>query len=163
MEISSIVAEVEKYQTQFVTVTGGEPLAQPNCISLLRQLCDRGFDVSLETSGALALGEVDARVKKVMDIKTPASGECEKNLWENLACLGSQDQLKFVICNEQDYVWSKQQVEQKELNKICEVLFSPSSDEIDATTLADWVLRDQLPVRFQLQLHKILWGNQQGR
>ena len=163
MEISSIVAEAEKYATKFVTVTGGEPLAQPNCIPLLQQLCDADYDVSLETSGALTLDGVDARVKKVMDIKTPASKESERNLWENLSYLSEQDQLKFVICNEQDYMWSKQQVEQRELNKICEVLFSPSHDEIESTTLADWVLRDQLPVRFQLQLHKVLWGNQPGR
>ena len=163
MEISSIIAEVEKYATKFVTVTGGEPLAQPNCISLLKQLCDDGYDVSLETSGALTIKDVDARVKKVMDIKTPASGECERNLWENLSNLNQYDQLKFVICNEQDYVWSKQQVEKRELNKICEVLFSPSHGEIKSVTLADWVLRDQLPVRFQLQLHKVLWNNQPGR
>lgn len=163
MDLSAIVAEVKKYDTNYVTVTGGEPLAQPNCISLLQQLCDTGYDVSLETSGALPLDDVDARVTKVMDVKTPASGECERNLWENLSLLTPKDQMKFVICNEEDYVWSKQQIEQRKLAERCEVLFSPSCSELDSTQLADWILRDQLPVRFQLQLHKILWGNQAGK
>lgn len=163
MDLSAIVAEVKKYDTNYVTVTGGEPLAQPNCISLLQQLCDVGYDVSLETSGALLLDNVDARVTKVMDIKTPASGECERNLWENLLLLTPNDQMKFVICNEEDYVWSKQQIEQRKLTSRCEVLFSPSCSELESAKLADWILRDQLPVRFQLQLHKILWGNQAGK
>ena len=163
MDLSAIVAQVKKYDTNYVTVTGGEPLAQPNCISLLQQLCDVGYEVSLETSGALPLDKVDTRVTKVMDIKTPASGECERNLWENLSLLTPNDQMKFVICNEEDYVWSKQQIEQRKLTSRCEVLFSPSCSELESAKLADWILRDQLPVRFQLQLHKILWGNQAGK
>ncbi len=162
MSLAAILSEVKQYNSRFVTVTGGEPLAQPNCIPLLKQLCDANYDVSLETSGALALDQVDKRVKKVMDVKTPASGESERNCWQNLSLLNQSDQLKFVICNEQDYIWSKQQLEQRELNNVCQVLFSPSYDQINSTQLADWILRDQLPVRFQLQLHKILWGNQPG-
>ncbi len=163
MDLSAILAEVEKYQCQFVTVTGGEPLAQPNCLSLLRQLCDAGYQVSLETSGALPLDNVDPRVIKVMDIKTPASGESDRNRWENLAQLSNQDQIKFVICNEQDYLWSRQQLQQHNLAAQCEVLFSPSCEQLAAATLANWILRDQLPVRFQMQLHKVLWGNQAGK
>ena len=163
MELSAIEAEVKKYHCPYVTVTGGEPLAQPNCNALLHRLCDAGYKVSLETSGALPLDEVDTRVTKVMDIKTPASGECDRNRWENLAQLAHQDQIKFVICNEQDYLWSRQQLEQHKLAERCEVLFSPSSEELEPSDLADWILRDHLPVRFQLQLHKILWGNQAGK
>ena len=162
MNLFAIAAEIKKYQTNFVTVTGGEPLAQPNCIILLKQLCNAGYDVSLETSGAIALDQVDSRVKKVMDIKTPASGECERNLWQNLSLLDHKDQLKFVICDEQDYLWSKGQVIERGLDKICEVIFSPSYEQIESTQLANWILRDQLSVRFQIQLHKILWGNQPG-
>ena len=163
MDFSAITEEIRKYQTNYVTVTGGEPLAQPNCIALLQQLCDAKYDVSLETSGAISLDQVDVRVKKIMDIKTPASGECERNHWQNLSLLDHQDQLKFVICNEEDYLWSREQVVQRELDKICEVLFSPSYEQIDSSQLAAWILRDQLPVRFQLQLHKILWGSQAGK
>lgn len=162
MDLSAIEAEIKKYQTNYVTVTGGEPLAQPNCITLLKNLCDADYDVSLETSGAIALDQVDSRVKKVMDIKTPASGECQRNLWQNLSLLDHKDQLKFVICDEQDYLWSKEQVIERELDKICEVIFSPSYEQIESTQLANWILRDQLSVRFQIQLHKILWGNQPG-
>lgn len=163
MDLSAVLSEVAKYQSSYVTVTGGEPLAQPNCIPLLQQLCDAGYKVSLETSGALALDDVDARVIKVMDIKTPASGESERNRWENLSQLTHADQIKFVICNEQDYSWSKQQLEKYKLTDICEVLFSPSGTELESTQLADWILRDQLRVRFQIQLHKILWGEQAGK
>lgn len=163
MEVTAILAEVEKYRCNYVTVTGGEPLAQPNCLLLLSQLCDAGYQVSLETSGALPLDSVDPRVTKIMDIKTPASGESGRNRWENLAQLTSRDQIKFVICNEQDYQWSRRQLEQHNLSEQCEVLFSPSCEELESATLADWILRDQLPVRFQLQLHKILWGNQAGK
>ena len=133
MSLAAILSEVKQYNSRFVTVTGGEPLAQPNCIPLLKQLCDANYDVSLETSGALALDQVDKRVKKVMDVKTPASGESERNCWQNLSLLNQSDQLKFVICNEQDYIWSKQQLEQRELNNVCQVLFSPSYDQINST------------------------------
>lgn len=163
MQLSAILAQVAQYHSNYVTVTGGEPLAQPACITLLQQLCDAGYNVSLETSGALALGDVDKRVTKVMDIKTPASGESERNLWENLSHITRDDQIKFVICNEQDYLWSKQQVKQHNLSERCEILFSPSCLQLESATLANWILRDHLPVRFQLQLHKILWGDQAGK
>ena len=162
-ELSTILAEVAQYRCQFITVTGGEPLAQPACLLLLQQLCDAGYQVSLETSGAMALDGVDERVSKVMDIKTPESGEEKRNRWENIAQLARHDQIKFVICSEQDYLWSCRQLEEYRLADKCEVLFSPSSDQLDSATLADWILRDQLPVRFQIQLHKYLWGNQAGK
>ena len=163
MTLAEIQSLIKQYSTKYVTVTGGEPLAQPDCLSLLTLLCDEGYTVSLETSGALSLEKVDSRVCKVMDIKTPTSNESGRNLWENLDFLKNGDQLKFVVCNEQDYQWSKQQVQQRELNKIVQVVFSPSYGEMDYTQLADWVLRDQLPVRFQIQLHKVLWGDQAGK
>lgn len=163
MDFSSIFSEIKNYKTSFVTVTGGEPLAQPECISLLKKLCDHGYQVSLETSGAMPLEDVDPRVKKIMDIKTPDSAEVERNRWENLQCIHHEDQIKFVICSEQDYQWCKQQLETKSLDSICEVLFSPSHEQVDPAQLADWILRDQLPVRFQMQLHKVLWGNQPGK
>jgi len=160
--LSQILDEAASYHTPYVTVTGGEPLAQKNCIPLLTQLCDAGLSVSLETSGALSLALVDPRVVKIMDIKTPASGECEKNKLDNLQYLSKRDQLKFVICDEADYIWSKSLLESENLNNICEVLFSPSSEQLSAQILADWILRDRLPVRFQIQLHKILWGDVPG-
>lgn len=160
--LEQILGEAASYNTPHITVTGGEPLAQKNCIPLLTQLCDAGFSVSLETSGALSLEWVDSRVAKIMDIKTPASGESEKNKLENLQYLSKRDQLKFVICDEADYVWSKSLLESKCLDNICEVLFSPSSEQLAARTLADWIIRDRLPVRFQIQLHKILWGDGPG-
>ena len=163
MSSSEIYSELEKYRTQYVTVTGGEPLAQPNCIALLTTLCDKGYIVSLETSGAMPLDDVDPRINKVVDIKTPDSGEVEKNRWENLDFIHSNDQIKFVICSEQDYIWSKTQLDEHALTDKCEILFSPSNEQLPATKLADWVLRDQLPVRFQVQLHKVLWGNQPGK
>ena len=163
MSFEDIFSELLQYRTEYITVTGGEPLAQPNCIQLLNALCDKGYKVSLETSGALSLDNVDPRVNKVMDIKTPDSGEVDKNHWENLQYINSNDQIKFVICSEQDYIWSKLQLEKFSLNDHCEILFSPSDGQLSAATLADWVLRDQLAVRFQTQLHKILWGNQPGK
>lgn len=163
LSLDEIIETSKKYATKYITVTGGEPLAQPDCLALLTSLCDQGFDVSLETSGALSLAKVDPRVKKVMDLKTPGSGESERNLWENINYLRAHDQVKFVICTEQDYLWSKQQVAEYQLNEISEVLFSPSYGEMDYAQLADWILRDQLPVRFQIQLHKVLWGDQQGK
>ena len=163
MNTKDILNEVKQYKTSYITVTGGEPLAQPACVGLLRDLCDRDYQVSLETSGALSLEHVDPRVTKIMDLKTPASSECDKNKWDNLQWISNKDQIKFVICDEQDYLWSKQQVADHNLNDRCEVLFSPSSEQLSATRLADWILQDQLPVRFQIQLHKILWGNLPGK
>ena len=163
MSTEDIMSAVEKFKTSHITVTGGEPLAQPVCHDLLNALCDCGYQVSLETSGALSLQHVDPRVSKIMDLKTPASRECDKNMWENLQWITANDQIKFVICNEEDYLWSKQQLAERSLNEACEVLFSPSSEQLPAAELADWILRDQLPVRFQIQLHKILWGNLPGK
>ena len=163
MDFSAIFSEIKNYKTSFVTVTGGEPLAQPECIPLLKQLCDDGYQVSLETSGAMPLEDVDPRVKKIMDIKTPDSAEVERNRWENLQSIDQDDQIKFVICSEQDYLWCKQQLETKSLDSMCEVLFSPSYEQLNPVQLADWILRDQLPVRFQMQLHKVLWDNQPGK
>ena len=162
MDITSILDEVKKYRTSHVTVTGGEPLAQKNCVDLLRLLCDSGYDVSLETSGAILLDKVDERVIKVLDVKTPASQEDSKNRFENFAYLQPDDQIKFVICDENDYLWSKQVIERHQLESKAEILFSPCHGQLEAATLADWILRDQLNVRFQLQLHKYLWGNKPG-
>jgi len=162
MEIESILTEVKKYNTSHVTVTGGEPLAQKNCINLLQQLCDLNYDVSLETSGAILVDAVDERVVKILDVKTPASGEVTKNKFENFALLSAEDQIKFVICDENDYHWSKQLIEEYQLEDKCELLFSPAHELLDTATLADWVLRDQLNVRFQIQLHKFLWGDKHG-
>jgi 7-carboxy-7-deazaguanine synthase len=161
--IANIMAQVAQYKTQYITVTGGEPLAQPACLELLKQLADKEYIVSLETSGALDISQVDSRVVKVVDLKTPASAEEARNLYTNLPHLDAKDQLKFVICNAQDYVWSKEKLDEYQLDRQCEVLFSPSMGEQDPTELAEWILRDQLPVRFQLQLHKILWGNSPGK
>ncbi len=163
MTMSEIERQVQQYKTSYVTVTGGEPLAQPDCIELLTRLCDQHYQVSLETSGALSLEEVDARVIKIMDIKTPDSKEQDKNLWQNLVMLDAKDQIKFVICSEQDYTWSKKQVQERKLDARCEILFSPSHQQLEPAQLADWLLRDQLPVRFQMQLHKVLWGDQPGK
>jgi len=148
---------------RYVTVTGGEPLAQKNCQTLLKKLCDIGCEVSLETSGALDVCGIDERVIKVMDLKTPGSGESTKNLWENLDCLTRHDQVKFVICDRADYDWAKQVLNDYKLSGRCEVLFSPVYGQQQARDLAEWILADKLAVRFQLQLHKILWGEEQGR
>ncbi len=163
MTLQAIMDEVLRYPTRYVTVTGGEPLAQKNSLLLMRMLCDAGYQVSLETSGALDVSGVDSRVMKVLDIKTPASGEVEKNLWQNLEYLNADDEIKFVLCNEDDYIWACKILQERNLVARCEVLFSPSQGQLSPTDLADWVLRDQLPVRMQLQLHKILWGNVAGR
>ncbi|MDH3948847.1 MAG: 7-carboxy-7-deazaguanine synthase QueE [Gammaproteobacteria bacterium] len=158
-----ILHEVARYNTRHVTVTGGEPLAQKPCLSLLTRLCDAGYQVSLETSGALDVSAVDSRVVKVMDIKTPASGEVDKNLESNLQYLTTQDQVKFVLCDRQDYDWAVALIQQHALADKSEVLFSPVHGQLDARQLADWILADQLPVRFQIQLHKLLWGDEAGR
>lgn len=161
--LEEILAEVAALQAHHVCVTGGEPLAQKACLPLLRALCDAGYEVSLETSGALPVAEVDARVVKVVDLKTPASGEVEKNRLDNLALLGRRDQIKFVLCGRADYEWAKQMMAEHGLAARCEVLFSPSQTELAARELADWIVADRLPVRFQIQLHKYLWGDERGR
>ena len=163
MNIPQIETKVAEYKLQYVTVTGGEPLAQKSCLNLLSNLCDKNYKVSLETSGALDVSAVDPRVIKVMDIKTPSSNESEKNLWENINYLHEKDQVKFVICNNTDYSWAKEILNQYKLTQRCTVLLSPSFDQLDAKQLAEWIVKDQLDVRFQLQLHKILWGNEPGR
>lgn len=160
--IPEILAEVAQYQAHYVTVTGGEPLAQKNCLPLLSALCDQGYEVSLETSGAISMVGVDPRVVKVMDIKTPASGEAAKNRWDNLALLDSKDQLKVVICNREDYEWFLDIADVHQLFERCDVLLSPSHKEITSRDLAEWILADRLPVRFQLQLHKYLWNDEPG-
>lgn len=163
VEIDDILKHVSEYGARYVTVTGGEPLAQKPCLELLKKLCDAGYEVSLETSGALDIAEVDPRVVKVVDIKTPGSGEVDKNLFKNIDYLSSSDQIKFVICHRADYDWAKKTIEQYQLTKICELLFSPSFEEQNAGQLADWILEDRLPVRLQIQLHKYLWGDVRGR
>ncbi len=162
MTLAAITAQVAAHQAHYVTVTGGEPLAQKNCLLLLRELCNAGYSVSLETSGALDISEVDTRVSKILDIKTPGSGEVEKNLWSNLAHLTPRDEIKFVICDEQDYLWAVEQLRKRNLSAICPVLFSPVYRQLAEQTLADWILRDRLPVRMQIQLHKHLWGEAPG-
>jgi len=163
LEFDEILQQVKQYNTQYITVTGGEPLAQKACKDFLTLLCDEDYRVSLETSGALDISAVDSRVIRVMDIKTPSSGEQEKNLLSNIQHLSQQDEVKFVICNREDYDWSKVFIKEYELLQKCEVLFSPVHGDISATNLADWILEDQLSVRFQVQLHKYLWNDEPGR
>ena len=158
-----IAAEIRKHGTRYVCVTGGEPLAQPRCAALLAALCDQGFDVSLETSGALDIAPVDARVCRVVDVKTPGSGEVERNRWQNLALLTPHDALKFVICSRHDYEWSKAVLAERAAHAPCPVFFSPSYTELPARSLAEWILADRWPVRLQVQLHKVLWGDVPGR
>ncbi len=164
ISLDDILAAVEKYNARYVTVTGGEPLAQQACIPLLDQLCDAGYQVSLETSGAMPVADVDPRVVKVLDLKTPASGESARNLYENIQYLQPHDEVKFVICNRQDYQWAKMKMAELGLeNKVGNVLFSPSHGTQDAAELAEWILEDRLQVRFQTQLHKQLWQDAAGR
>ncbi|MGZ5030330.1 MAG: 7-carboxy-7-deazaguanine synthase QueE [Methylobacter sp.] len=163
IEIDAIVAQAEQYETRYITVTGGEPLAQPGCLDLMRKLLDKGYIVSLETSGALDMAEVDQRVVKVMDLKTPSSGELSKNRYQNIQYLNANDQVKFVIGDNEDYEWSKSVLTQYDLPNRCEILFSPVMGQQNPTELAEKILKDRLPVRFQLQLHKILWDDAQGK
>lgn len=163
LEIPAILQQVANYRPKYVTVTGGEPLAQKECPALLASLCDARYSVSLETSGALDIGKVDTRVSRIVDIKTPASGEADKNRWDNLDLLTPHDELKFVICDAADYEWAKRQLRERCLNEKCPVLFSPVAGGLSASDLADWILRDRLDVRFQLQLHKLLWTEDRGR
>jgi len=162
-EISAILEKVASFKTNHVTVTGGEPLAQKPCLEMLTALCNQDYEVSLETSGALDIAAVDPRVVKVVDIKTPGSNEVERNCFENMEYLLPHDQIKFVICDRSDFDWAKQITEQYQLSHRCQVLFSPSYHQLSGTDLANWILADRLPVRLQLQLHKILWGDVPGR
>ena len=162
-DVDAVLAEVAAYGVRHVCVTGGEPLAQKRCLTLLSRLCDGGYEVSLETSGALDVSAVDPRVRKVMDLKAPGSGELSRNRWDNLARLGAHDQIKFVLADRADYEWARAMLVEHALAARCMVLFSPVHDEMDPAELAQWILDDRLPVRFQLQLHKLLWGNQPGR
>jgi 7-carboxy-7-deazaguanine synthase len=173
LPMDEVLSRIESYQTQHVCVTGGEPLAQKSCINLLKTLCDKGYKVSLETSGAMDIADVDARVKRIVDLKTPASNELEKNRYENIALLQRHDEVKFVICNRKDYDWAVSMIERYQLHsKVDNVLFSPVFDvegesereqDFNEQCLADWILADKLAVRMQLQLHKLIWGNQPGR
>ncbi|MGH8200715.1 MAG: 7-carboxy-7-deazaguanine synthase QueE [Steroidobacteraceae bacterium] len=162
-EVESVVQRVKELGGRYVCVTGGEPLAQKTCLTLLTQLCDAGYRVSLETSGAMSLDGVDERVVRVIDVKTPGSGEEARNRYEELARLGAQDLVKFVICDRGDYEWSCAKFRELGLEGRCTVLFSPSYEQLPAVQLADWILADRLPVRFQIQLHKVLWGNVPGK
>ena len=163
MHFDEILDEVRRHETPYVCVTGGEPLAQKRCSELLTLLCDEGFKVSLETSGAVDIGLADRRVSRVMDLKTPDSGEESKNLWSNLEELTANDQVKFVICSRADYEWAREQLEDRKLDSYCETLFSPAWGQVEIKDLAEWILEDRLPVRFQLQLHKLLWGDTPGK
>jgi 7-carboxy-7-deazaguanine synthase len=161
--IDELLAEVAAHGVRHVCVTGGEPLSQKRCLDLLRRLCDAGYVVSLETSGAIDIADVDPRVSRVLDIKTPGSAEVERNRWENLPLLTAHDQIKFVICGREDYEWSREVLREHRLHERCDVLFSPSKDQVSARDLADWIVADRLPVKFQMQLHKILWNDEPGR
>lgn len=164
MHLSEIAEQCKSYGAKYVTVTGGEPLAQPECFALLEQLADQGFSVSLETSGAMPIEQVDARVSTIMDLKTPSSGECHRNLYENIAHLKKTDEVKFVIETEDDYQWCKSKLIEYQLaERVAEVLFSPVFGKMDPTELAEKIVADNLPVRFQTQLHKTLWNEEQGR
>jgi 7-carboxy-7-deazaguanine synthase len=162
-DIDEIVQEVGTYATRHVCVTGGEPLAQKRCVDLLKRLCDAGYEVSLETSGALDVSGVDARVSRVMDLKAPGSGEVERNLWSNLDALTAHDQIKFVLADRGDYDWARHAIAERNLAERCEVLFSPVHGKLLPRELAEWILADRLPVRMQVQLHKYLWGEEKGR
>lgn len=161
--IDAILHEVAGHAVRHVCVTGGEPLAQKRCPRLLSRLCDAGYAVSLETSGAIDVSTVDPRVSRVVDVKTPGSGEVARNLWRNLPQLTARDQVKFVLCSRDDYEWARDVVAEHALDRRCEVLFSPSHAQVRPRELADWIVADRLPVRFQMQLHKQLWGEEPGR
>lgn len=162
LALTTILDRVAVHGAHHVTLTGGEPLAQKHALTLLRQLADAGYSVSLETSGALDVSGVDARIAKILDLKTPGSGECARNLWSNLDHLTSHDEIKFVLCDERDYAWAREQLQARRLDELCPVLFSPVHGKLEPRHLAEWILRDRLPVRFQLQLHKLLWGETPG-
>jgi 7-carboxy-7-deazaguanine synthase len=161
--LEQILEKVASFGARHVCVTGGEPLAQKTCVLLLRQLCDAGYRVSLETSGAMDISEVDARVTRVVDVKTPASGEVERNRYENLDRMRADEQVKFVICSREDFEWSRDLIKRQSLHERCTVLFSPSHEQVEPRDLAQWILDERLPVRLQVQLHKYLWGNTPGK
>lgn len=161
--LPEILAEVALHGTRRVCVTGGEPLAQKSCLPLLTALCDAGYDVSLETSGALDIAAVDPRVSRIVDLKAPGSGEFDKNRWENLQLLNAGDELKFVLKDRADYEWARDIVRERRLDTLCPLLFAPVQGDLEPTALADWILADRLPVRFQVQLHKLLWGNMRAK
>lgn len=163
MALSEILDTTATHTTRRVCVTGGEPLAQKNCLPLLQQLCDAGYDVSLETSGALDIADVDPRVARIVDLKAPGSGEFDKNCWNNLALLNASDELKFVLKDRADYEWARDTIRERHLDTVCPLLLSPVQGELAPQDLADWILADHLPVRFQLQLHKLLWGNMRAK
>lgn len=163
MELEAILSQVAEYGARYVTVTGGEPLAQKDCLVLLRQLCDAGYEVSLETGGGIDTTGVDERVAVILDVKTPGSGEVEKNYWTNLQRLKPKDEVKFVLCDRADYEWAKEVLKQHGISQKCSVLFSPVYQQVNPTELAEWILQDKLPVRMQVQLHKILWGEVPGK
>ena len=162
MDIDDIMETIKKYNTRYVTVTGGEPLAQKEVLSLLKVLADQSYDVSLETGGGISIKEVDPRIKIILDIKTPESGEEKKNHWENLNLIHAKDEIKFVLCSREDYDWAKKILDQYKLTEKCHVLFSPVYQKLNTTDLGNWILQDQLPVRLQIQLHKLLWGEKPG-
>ncbi len=162
MSLEQVLKTVDAFKVRHVCVTGGEPLAQKSCPGLLQQLCERGYVVSLETSGALDIGGLDPRVSRVVDIKTPGSGESDRNRWDNIELLTSHDQVKFVLCGRADYDWARRILDEYRLSQRCDVLFSPVYQQMVPRELADWILEDRLPVRMQLQLHKLLWGEQAG-
>jgi len=163
MKLSEILQQVAAYAPRYITVTGGEPLAQRDCWLLLKMLCDAGYITSLETSGAIDISKVDRRVSTVMDIKTPGSGEVERNRYQNIDLLKRKDQVKFVISDRADYDWSRQLIDEKGLLDKCEILFSPVHGKLDPAVMAGWIIGDNLPVRMQIQLHKYLWGDERGR
>ena len=162
MTIDEIIKTIKKYDTPYVTVTGGEPLAQKEVLSLLKVLADQNYEVSLETGGGLSIKEVDPRIKIILDIKTPESGEEKKNYWDNLNLIHSKDEIKFVLCSREDYDWAKKILHQYKLTEKCDVLFSPVYQKLNTTDLGNWILEDHLPVRMQIQLHKLLWGEKPG-
>ena len=162
MTVDEIIKTIKKYDTRYVTVTGGEPLAQKEVLSLLTVLADQNYEVSLETGGGLSIKEVDPRIKIILDIKTPESGEEKKNHWDNLNLIHSKDEIKFVLCSREDYDWAKKILNQYKLTEKCDVLFSPVYQKLNTTDLGNWILEDQLPVRMQIQLHKLLWGEKPG-
>jgi 7-carboxy-7-deazaguanine synthase len=162
MDIEDIMTSIKKYDTRYVTVTGGEPLAQKEVHNLLKTLADSNYEVSIETGGGLSIKEVDPRIKIILDIKTPESGEEKKNHWENLEIIESKDEIKFVLCSREDYDWAKKILDQYKLTQKCSVLFAPVYQKLDVTDLGNWILKDQLHVRMQIQLHKLLWGEKPG-
>jgi 7-carboxy-7-deazaguanine synthase len=163
MALDTILERVAASGVRHVCVTGGEPLSQRNCTELMSRLCDAGHEVSIETSGALDIAGIDDRVQKVMDLKTPGSGESDRNMMKNLGHLSGRDVVKFVICDRNDYEWARALVRDENLSEICQLFFSPSWGEVNGGDLAEWIMDDRLPVRLQVQLHKVLWGDQPGR